>query len=230
MPPRKHNPSHLTRFIVHEDADILVINKPPGMLSASGARDKRPTLWGTVQARAIAAGHRQQMGIIHRLDRDASGLLVFSKNDGAYQSLKKQFFQHTVERIYMALVKGTPRPPAGTLRNFLAEWKDGSVHPTHKGGEEAITQYETCEHVAGHSLVRAKLETGRKHQIRVHMAGLKCPIVGDALYNSDAKDNDALMLCAIKLCFDHPRTGKRMRFEVDLPEHMRKVIRELKSA
>lgn len=220
----------LAGLIVYEDEGLLVVNKPPGMLTASGPKDKRPTLWGIVQARASAYGHRQQMGIIHRLDRDASGLLVFSKNDNAYQSLKKQFFQHTVDRVYMAVVKGTPRPTVGTLKNKLTEWKDGTVHPAQKGGEEAITYYETCEAFAGCSMVRVRLETGRKHQIRVHMAGIGCPIIGDVLYNLDAKEKDRLMLCAVKLCFDHPLTGQRMKFEAELPKPMREMIRSAKAA
>ena len=219
----------LAGLIEYEDEGVLVVNKPQGMLTSSGPKDKRPTLWKTVRARAMAAGHQQQMGIIHRLDRDASGLLVFSKNDNAYQSLKKQFFQHTVDRVYMAVVKGTPRPTAGTLKNKLTEWKNGTVHPAQKGGEEAITYYETCEVFSGCSLVRVKLETGRKHQIRVHMAGIGCPIVGDAFYNPDAKEDDKLMLCAVKLCFDHPLTGQRMKFEVDLPAPMREAIRNAKA-
>lgn len=212
---------------VYEDEDFLVVNKPRGMLTASGPRDKRPTLWGTVQA--YGDRNRLQVGIIHRLDRDASGLLVFSKNDPSYQSLKRQFYQHTVERMYMAIVQGRPTSTKGRIRNRLAEWKDGTVHITSRRdkGEEAISDFEVISKERHHALVRVKLETGRKHQIRVHMATLGSPIVGDEVYNPKAK-GEGLMLVAVRLCFDHPRTGKRMEFDVDLPLHMREFIKKLR--
>lgn len=221
-----HDP--LAGLIVYEDRDLLVVNKPPGMLTASGPNDRRPTLWGAVQVRGLH--QRIQTGIIHRLDRDACGLLVFSKNDDSYQSLKTQFFRHTVERVYMAIVKGIPKPPAGRIESQLVEWKDGTVHPTKQRnkGERAISHYETCSAYRGSSLVRVTLETGRKHQIRVHMAETGHPIVGDAVYNPSAKEDQRLMLVAMRLCLDHPRTGKRMEFEVDMPRHMRETLRALK--
>ena len=219
-------------LIVYEDADILVVNKPPGMLTSSGPRDERPTLWRMIQARAAQQQWRKPMGIIHRLDRDASGLLVFSKCDAAYQSLKKQFFRHTVERIYMAIVRGAPSPAAGTIDNYLDEWKDGTVHETRRRGrgERAVSRYQTCGFVKDLSLVRVKLETGRKHQIRVHLAGIGHPILGDVLYHPRAGKGECLMLVAKRLCFKHPRSGKRIEFELPLPEHMRKHLRDLGAA
>ncbi len=219
----------IRELIVHEDDDLLVVNKPPRMLTSSGPRDERPTLWRMIQARAAAQGWRKPMGIIHRLDRDASGLLVFSKCDAAYQSLKKQFFHHTVERIYMAIVSGAPRPAAGRIDNYLDEWKDGTVHQTRRRGrgERAISHYQTYSVTKNTALVSVKLETGRKHQIRVHLAGIGHPIVGDVLYHPHTKKGALLMLIAKRLCFDHPRSGKRMEFELPLPEHMRKCLRDL---
>lgn len=225
--PGKVDP--IRELIVHEDDDILVVNKPPGMLTASGPHDERPTLWRTIQARAREQKWRKPMGIIHRLDRDASGLLVFSKCDDAYQSLKKQFFRHTVERIYMAIVSGVPKPAEGTIDYYIDEWKDGTVHRTrqHGRGERAISRYQTYSVTKKAALVRVKLETGRKHQIRVHLAGIGHPIMGDILYHQHAKRGTQLMLVAKRLCFEHPRTGKRMEFEVPLPEHMRQCLREV---
>lgn len=216
-------------LIIHEDDDILVVNKPAGMLTSSGPHDERPTLWRIIQARAVQQGWRKPMGIIHRLDRDASGLLVFSKCDDAYQSLKKQFFRHTVERIYMAIVSGTPNPVEGTIDYYIDEWKDGTVHKTrqHGRGERAISHYQTYSVTKKAALVRVKLETGRKHQIRVHLAGINHPILGDVLYHPHTKRGALLMLVAKRLCFDHPRTGKRMEFEVPLPEHMRQCLRDV---
>lgn len=213
-------------LVVYDDPDLVVFNKPPGMLTASGPHDNRPTLWRTVQA--IGTQQRLHVGIIHRLDKEASGLLVFSKNDDAYNSLKAQFFRHTVERSYMAIVKGIPNPPRGTISNRLVEWKDGTVHTTRNRnhGEAAISHYEVYQALKGCSLVRVKLETGRKHQIRVHLAELGHPIIGDSFYNKSAKA-EGLMLVAIRLCLDHPRTGKRMEFEAPLPQHMRAFLRNL---
>ncbi len=224
----------LAGLIVYEDRDLLVVNKPAGMLTASGPRDKRPTLWRAVQLRGMMM--RQKVGIIHRLDRDAAGLLVFSKNDDAYQSLKKQFFRHTVERMYMAIVHGTPKPPSGSIRSRLVEWKDGTVHSTKRPGkgELAVSHYEVHATEQAYSLVRVKLETGRKHQIRVHLADMGHPIVGDEFYGNQRgrrgkREPENLMLAAIRLCFDHPRGGKRMEFEIDLPGHMRQFIRSIRA-
>lgn len=225
-------------LVVHEDDDIVVVNKPQGMLTSSGPKDKRPTLWHMVHDRGAAKG--LQMGIIHRLDRDAAGLLVFSKNDQAYHSLKTQFFKHTVDRFYLAIVTGKPKPASGKIKSQLVEWKDGSVHAVEDEdkGETAITHYEACSSEGFYSLVRLKLETGRKHQIRVHLSDLGFPIVGDCLYgkNRPAKKKKSqkaptgeLMLVAIRLCFDHPRTGKRMKFEVDMPPHMREFLKAIRS-
>jgi 23S rRNA pseudouridine1911/1915/1917 synthase len=131
----------------------------------------------------------------------------------------------------MAIVKGAPKEPRGTIRSRLVEWKDGTVHSTKQRnkGEEAISHYEVHQALKAYSLVRVKLETGRKHQIRVHLSELGTPIVGDSFYNKTAKD-EGLMLVAIRLCFDHPRTGKRLTFEVPLPQHMRGFLRDLESA
>lgn len=236
----------LAPLIVYEDQDILLINKPQGMLTSSGPRDQRPTLWRMVQKRARDQKHRRQMGIIHRLDRDACGLLVFSKNNLAYQSLKKQFFKHTVQRVYLAITSGNVRPSKGTITSYLVESADGSVHKSNRPGvgERAISHYELCETVGGYSLVRVTLETGRKHQIRVHLASLGHPIVGDPMYQAPPLSpqqkkprtvspknttGQKLMLVAGKLCLDHPRTGKRLVFEIPLPDHMREFMRLLKN-
>ena len=215
------------------------------MITSSGPRDRRPTLWGTVQKRAIAQRHRFPMGLIHRLDRDASGLLVFSKHDEAYQALKKQFFRHTVERVYLAVVHGVMNQGKGQVSSRLVERADGSVHSTNRPGvgELAISHFEVCETANGYSLVRVTLETGRKHQIRVHLSEMGFPVVGDEVYKpkqgptrkqktAQAKlempANPQLMLTAVRLCLDHPMTEKRMEFEIDLPPHMREFMRALK--
>jgi 23S rRNA pseudouridine1911/1915/1917 synthase len=159
------------------------------------------------------------VGLIHRLDRDAAGLLVFSKNNAAYESLKSQFFHHTVERVYFSVVTGVPKPPGGRIHSRLMERADGTVYSTkaHAKGQPAITDYQTVQTANGHSLLRISLHTGRKHQIRVHLFERGWPIVGDRVYGADAAGDSVLLLQATELSFTHPRTQQRLHFEIPLP-------------
>jgi len=154
------------------------------------------------------------MGLIHRLDADATGLLVFSKNDAAYQSLKAQFFRHTVERVYRAVVTKAPRPTEGRRISRLAERADGTVYSTTKPGkgELAVTDYRMIRHGERRAMVEVKLHTGRKHQIRVHLSEMGTPIMGDRMYGK-GEEGETLLLQAAHLTLEHPRTGKRVHFE-----------------
>lgn len=243
-------PKQLLR-IVFEDHDLIVVSKPPGLLTATGPRERRPTLLAAVEAHVAAIDRRARIGLIHRLDRDATGLLVFSKNDRTYRSLKAQFFQHTVEREYAAIVTGIPTPPKGTIKSWLCERADGTVYSiNHPGdGQIAVTDYELVRSRSGRSLMRVMLHTGRKHQIRVHFAQRGMPVVGDTVYRAppgmrtskpaaagesaattkapharrDISPPSAgpLRLAAVRLVLDHPRTGKRMTFQIDPPQWLR---------
>lgn len=211
---------HIPFFeIVFEDADLLVVNKPAGLLSSTVPREPRPTLLAGVRAHVARREPRACMGLIHRLDRAASGLLVFSKNDAAYRSLKGQFFHHTVRREYLAVVHGTLTPPQGRVENRLAEHADGTVHTTRHTlrGQVAITDYSVIKTEGRLCLVRVRLQTGRKHQIRVHMAGLGHPIVGDSVYGPKPPKSPRLMLCATRLALEHPRSGKLLDWSVPSP-------------
>jgi 23S rRNA pseudouridine1911/1915/1917 synthase len=189
-------------------------------------------------ARAPAGrGPAPRVGLIHRLDRDASGLLVFSKTHDEYLSLKRQLFERSVERVYAAVVAGVPKPPKGTIDSRLVERADGTVYSTKRPGEgeRAVSEYEVVEAREGRALVRVTLRTGRKHQIRVHLSERGWPIVGDAVYGSvepgrwrketpggaswrpAAPAGPRLMLAATKLSFTHPRTGGRLTFERPAP-------------
>jgi 23S rRNA pseudouridine1911/1915/1917 synthase len=205
--------------IIHEDADVIVINKPHGLLTSTVPTEKRATAIATL--REMMTDPRARVGVIHRLDRDATGLLVFSKSHDAYRALKEQFFKHTVKRVYAAIVHGTPNPREGTIKTRLVEIPDGSVHTTRRSdaGEEAITHYKTIRIAEDVSLLRVTLETGKKHQIRVHLSERGFPIVNDPVYGTPKRDGQ-MMLAAIELQFDHPRSGKRMRFEIPLPRIM----------
>ena len=212
--------------IVHEDGDVLVIDKPPGLLTSTVPHEPRPTALAAVKE-YLANDPDARVGLIHRLDRDASGLLVFSKNAAAYESLKGQFFKHTVERVYHAVINGALKPPAGRIESNLVERTDGTVFSSTRksGGEHAVTDYKTVRRSGTLSLVRVTLQTGRKHQIRVHLSERGRPIINDPLY-SDRPRTSRLMLAATELAFGHPKTGTRVRFELPLPREMTDLLRE----
>jgi RluA family pseudouridine synthase len=211
--------------IVHEDRDMLIVDKPSGLLTSTTPREKRPTLLKMVQEHIARGDPRARVGLIHRLDRDASGLLIFSKNNGAYRSLKTQFFRHSVERTYLAIVRGVPTPRDGTIDTRLLELPDGRVVRTrqHAKGQRAVTEYETIRTCGRMSLLRVLLRTGRKHQIRSQLADRGTPVVNDPIYG-DEKPAGPLGLCAVELAIDHPRTGKRMTFRIDPPKAMIKLL------
>ena len=224
-PAAKTAPAALPFDVVHEDADVLVVNKPAGLLTSTVPREPRPTLLAAVRAYVAATDPAARLGLVHRLDRDASGLLVFSKSDLAYKSLKTQFFVHSVTRVYTAVVRGVPTPREGTVDTRLVERGDGTVYSTTVPGkgQRAVTEYktvaeETSRRAAGEPrrcLVTVKLRTGRKHQIRVHLSERGTPIVGDEVYGRP--DPLGLRLAATTLAFDHPRTGERVTFQVAPP-------------
>jgi len=202
--------------VVHEDADVLVVNKPPGLLTSTVPDEHRPTLLAKVREYVASREPAARVGLIHRLDRDASGLLVFSKTHAAYTSLKKQLFERTMQRVYLAVVDGVPRQPQGRIKTNLVELPDGSVRTstTEDKGEPADTHYEVVKTRGKRALLRVTLHTGRKHQIRVHLSEHKLPIVGDKIYGK-GKSDDRLMLCAMELGFTHPRSGERVKYVVE---------------
>src|SRR3989440_7007355 len=165
--------------IIHEDEDVLVVNKPPGLLTSTTVRERRATAIEIVRNYLADREPRARAGIVHRLDRDASGLLVFSKNNQAHQSLKRQFFAHTVLREYLAVVHGKVSPPKGRIESNLVELKDGSVRDTHAPGkgQNAVTEYAVVKQGEKMALGSVRLRTGRKHQIRAHFTQRKNPVV-----------------------------------------------------
>jgi 23S rRNA pseudouridine1911/1915/1917 synthase len=215
----RKKPARLKFPIIYEDADLLVIDKPAGLLTSTVPGEKRPTALAMIRDYISASDPRAQVGLIHRLDRDASGLLVFSKNHDAYLSLKRQFFEHTVERVYLALVHGTPNPRSGTIDTTLIERADGTVHSIRepkRNAERAITHYETIESTGQRSLLRVRLETGKKHQIRVHLSERGVPIINDPLY-AKPKPAGRLLLAAVQLKLVHPSKGNPLNFRIDPP-------------
>jgi 23S rRNA pseudouridine1911/1915/1917 synthase len=222
---------------VFEDEDLLVVDKPEGLLTSTVPREPRATLLAMVRDYVGVQGPGTPVGLIHRLDRDASGLLVFTKNRDAFRSLKRQFFDHSVERVYTAVIEGVPNPRAGTIDTRLVERADGTVYSLRRDaegkGERAVSEYQTLATNGGRSAVRVTLLTGRKHQIRVHLSERGTPIVGDPVYGGEEaapkKGKRArklpppppaprLMLAATKLSLTHPRTGMRMIFQLPPPK------------
>jgi 23S rRNA pseudouridine1911/1915/1917 synthase len=210
--------------IVHADDDLLVINKPSGLLTSSVPREKRPTALAIAREWAAVHKPRSKVGLVHRLDADASGLLVFSLNNSAHATLKKQFADHAAGRIYLALVAAAVTPKSGTIRSLLVEHVDGTVHVTRNGqhGQSAVTHYETVSKQGQQTLLRVTLETGRKHQIRSHLASRGWPIMGDPLYAGAPASR--LMLHGTALRLTHPRTGEPVEFNSPLPSAFEQAL------
>jgi 23S rRNA pseudouridine1911/1915/1917 synthase len=204
--------------LIYEDADLLVINKPAGLLTSTVPDEKRPTALAILKRYLDENDPGAVLGLIHRLDKDASGLLVFSKSPEVFTSLKHQFYKHSVRREYLAISRGVPVPLAGRITTFLAEWADGHVESTTKrgAGQKAVTDYRTLARANGLSAIRVTLQTGRKHQIRAHLFERGVPIIGDRMYGPPS-DAPRLMLAALRLEFDHPIALERMTFEIPAP-------------
>ena len=206
--------------VIYRDEDVLVIDKPEGLITSTGPREKRPTAIAMLRKHAAVVMPNARVGIVHRLDRDASGLLVFSLSTPALGALKKQFAERTAGRVYHAIVAGKLKQRSGTIDMSLAEYADGTVHKSvnPRYARAAITRYEVVATSGGNSQLRVTLETGRKHQIRAHLAGVGHPIVGDTLYAGPPAGR--LMLAAVELAFDLPN-GERRIFTIDVPESCR---------
>ncbi len=213
-------------IVVHDDDDIVVVDKPTGVAAHPSIGWEGPTVVGALAAagfRVATSGAPERQGVVHRLDVGTSGLMVVAKTESAYTALKRAFKDRTVEKIYHAVVQGHPDPLAGTIdapigRHPSHQWKF-AVTPE---GKPSITHYETLEAFPGASLLEVHLETGRTHQIRVHMAAHRHPCVGDPLYGSDRTLSQRLGLTrqwlhAHRLAFAHPQTGEWVQFESPYP-------------
>jgi 23S rRNA pseudouridine1911/1915/1917 synthase len=196
-----------------------VVNKPVNLLTSTVPREPRPTLLKLV--REHCPGHR--VGLIHRLDKDVSGLLVFSKTDLAYRALKAALKRREIERIYLAIVSSRPPHPKAVIHSRLLERTDGTVVSVKHGGEPASTHYTVLRSDGTRSLLRVRLETGRKHQIRVHLAEMGCPVVNDPLYGN-ATPSGRMMLHGAELAFAHPVTGAPLKFTAALPREMKQIL------
>lgn len=228
-------PEKIGLDIVYEDEDVLVVNKPKGMVVHPAAGNYTGTL---VNALMEYCGESLsdingviRPGIVHRIDKDTSGILVVAKSNRAHDALSKKLKQHDIERVYLALVEGIIREESGKvdapIGRHPVERKKMSVNL--KNGRNAVTHFRVLQRFKEATFIELKLETGRTHQIRVHMSYIGHPIMGDAVYGRRKQKNDieGQALHAKLLGFDHPVTGKYMEFEVDLPEYFQKLLKEL---
>ena len=221
--------------VVYEDADILIINKPQGMVVHPANGHYSGTLVNALMFQADSLSSINGVirpGIVHRIDKDTSGLLCVAKNDNAHHFLAEQLKDHTMAREYMALVRGVIKENSGTIEMPIGRDKNNRQKmAVTKEGKPAITHFSVVERFANHTLVKCQLVSGRTHQIRVHMSAIGYPVEGDPLYagkNYDKLYKDGQLLVAYKLKLIHPQTKKEMVFEIPLPEYFEKVLDSLR--
>jgi 23S rRNA pseudouridine1911/1915/1917 synthase len=224
-------PEAIPLEILFEDDDLIVINKPPGLVVHPGAGHREHTLVNALLhhcAMLSGIGGKERPGIVHRLDKETSGCLVVAKNDAAHWDLSKQFAARTVEKIYLALVAGKLRKPAGAIEGKIGR------HPVHRKrmsattlrGRAARTEYRVVRSSARATLIECRLHSGRTHQIRVHLHHLGHAVLGDKIYAPRlAKDFPRQMLHAWKLGFRHPSTEEWKSFEAPLPDDFAAAIK-----
>jgi 23S rRNA pseudouridine1911/1915/1917 synthase len=214
--------------ILHEDADVIVVFKAHGLLTVPTERERETTVQAYLNAYLGERKGQERIQVVHRLDRETSGVLVFAKNAYAREQLKEQFAAHSTDRLYVALIEGEMDPPNGTFRTYLREMKDlkmVSVDP-HPDAKYAVTHYKTVETNGRYSILEVQLETGRKNQIRAHLSEAGHPILGDRMYGSEVNPIGRLGLHAKLLGFEHPVTRKKMVFTAPVPKRFRELLRK----
>lgn len=229
-------PEDIPLDILYEDEDVLIVNKPKGMVVHPAAGHYQGTLVNAVMAHCgdslSGINGVLRPGIVHRIDKDTTGALLVCKNDTAHRDLAEQLKNHSIRRRYRAVVQGNLKEDEGTIEGPIGR------HPTdrkkmavnYKNGKDAITHYKVLERFGQATYVECRLETGRTHQIRVHMASIGHPLLGDTVYGSSRNPYhlEGQALHAMILGFVHPRTGEYMEFEAPLPEYFVKLLSKLR--
>lgn len=217
--------------IVYEDKDIIVVNKPKGLVVHPANGNPDGTLVNAImnicKDSLSGIGGEKRPGIVHRLDKDTSGLLIVAKNDKAHLQMSEQIKNREVKKIYWALVKGIISENEATINMPIARSKkDRKKMAVDKDGKEAVTHFKVLKRYDKYTLLEIKIDTGRTHQIRVHMAEIGHPVVGDEVYSNGKNEFGVRgqMLHAKSLDFCHPITGKKMHLEAVLPEYFKEVI------
>jgi 23S rRNA pseudouridine1911/1915/1917 synthase len=220
--------------IIYEDDDIVVVNKPIGVAAHPTVGWTGPTVLGGLLGtghRVSTSGAAERQGIVHRLDANTTGAMVVAKSEAAYTHLKRAFKERTVDKRYHALVQGHMDPLRGTVDAPIDRHPSGDGRfAVVAGGKDSVTHYDTIEAFRSASLLDIKLETGRTHQIRVHMSALRHPCVGDLMYGADPTLSSRLGLSrqwlhAVSLAFEHPATGEWVSFTSDYPEDLARALR-----
>ncbi len=210
--------------IVHEDEAIIVLNKGEGWLTVALDSGRGRTAYAALMDHVRASEPRSRVWIVHRLDRETSGLIVFAKTESGKRALQKEWGR--AEKIYLAVVEGAVKSEGGTLRCHLDESKPFRVRRVPPGDDtrEAVTHFRVLDRAADRSMLELKIETGRRHQIRVQLSGMGHPVVGDERYGARTNPAGRLGLHAARLSFLHPASGESMTFEAPLPPVLGKLI------
>lgn len=244
--PDEALPENIPLDVVYEDNDIIIINKPSGMVVHPAAGNPNGTLVNALLYHCgdslSGIGGVMRPGIVHRIDKDTSGLIAVAKNDAAHLSLSEQLKTHSMRRVYFAVAVGGFKVDAGTVdapigRCPVDRKKMAVIKDPEKRAREAVTHYEVLERYGGFTHIKCELETGRTHQIRVHMSYIGHPLFGDELYGGGhtkferecKKLNEGQCLHAGKLILTHPRTGELMTFEAPLPEGFCEILEKLEN-
>jgi 23S rRNA pseudouridine1911/1915/1917 synthase len=236
-------PQAIPLAIVHEDAHLVVVDKPAGLVVHPAAGNLDGTLVNALlhhcAGQLSGIGGVARPGIVHRIDKDTSGLLVVAKTDRAHEGLAAQFKAHSIDRRYLAIVAGVPRPATGTVDTWIGRSDANRKKMAVRGagrGKHAVTHYRTLEALEGAALVECLLETGRTHQVRVHMAHIGHALLGDPVYGRSRGTQAALLgrlgfrrqaLHAARLGFTHPVTSHALSFESRLPDDMQELLSQL---
>ncbi len=234
-PKESHlKPEDIPLDIVYEDDDIVVVNKQKGLVVHPGNGNPDGTLVNAILAHCKGSlsgiGGELRPGIVHRIDKDTSGLLIIAKNDMAHLNLAKQIKNHEIKKIYLALVRGRIKEKEATIDMPIARDEKNRIKmAVDKNGKEAITHFKVIKKYENYTFLEVNIETGRTHQIRVHLSQIGFPLVGDSVY-SNGKNPFGVkgqMLHSYKLEFKHPRTGEVLKLEAELPKYFKDVLEKL---
>jgi 23S rRNA pseudouridine1911/1915/1917 synthase len=223
-----HSPAWSRLNVVFEDKDLIVVGKPAGLLTVATEREKDRTLYALLYDYLRRRRPPERLFIVHRLDRDASGLLVFAKSEAVKRDLQEQFKEHHAARTYLAVTENRMPQDRYTFESYLAEYAVYRCYSTPDAakGKRAVTHVKVLRRSRIRTLVEVQLETGRKHQIRVHLAEAGYPIVGDVVYGSGADPLRRLALHGVRLAFRHPSTGVAVEFQSQPPHTLADLIPE----
>lgn len=227
-------PQKMDLDVIYEDNDIIIVNKEKGIVVHPGNGNPDGTLANAILERCkdslSGIGGTIRPGIVHRIDKDTSGLVIIAKNDNAHLKISKQIQERTVSKTYIALVRGVIKENEATINMPIGRsTKDRKKMSVTKTGKEAVTHFKVLKRYDGFTLLEVKIETGRTHQIRVHMSEIGYPIVGDEVYSNGKNPFNVKgqMLHAQKLEFTHPNTNQKVTYEAPLPEYFKQILNQL---